>query len=95
MGITRDAAIEIAHRLRYTVEAKSMELDDLLNADEAFFTGTAAEITPIRAVDGQPIGNGSRGPVTKAIQEVFFNAVAGRDARFTKWLRPVAQTVAA
>jgi branched-chain amino acid aminotransferase len=72
-----------------------LELADLLNADEAFFTGTAAEVTPIREVDGQAVGNGTRGQVTKSIQDVFFDAVNGRDDRFAKWLHPVEQAVAA
>lgn len=95
MGITRGAAIEIARELGFEVRAKSLELDDLLNADEAFFTGTAAEITPIREVDNEIIGSGKRGPVTKQIQETFFDAVNGRDERFSKWLHPVEQAVAA
>lgn len=95
MGITRDAAIEIARELGYRVEAKSLELEDLLNADEAFFTGTAAEITPIREVDNRIIGTGKRGAVTKNIQETFFDATAGRDERFLKWLQPVEQFVTA
>lgn len=94
MGITRDAAIEIARELGFSIEAKSLELDDLLEADEAFFTGTAAEITPIREVDGKVIGKGKRGPVTKQLQDIFFAAVAGRDARFGKWLHPVGASVA-
>lgn len=95
MGITRDSAIEIARELGFQLETRSLELDDLLNADEAFFTGTAAEITPIREVDGRSIGEGKRGPVTKQIQDAFFDAVAGRDARFGKWLHHVAQAEAA
>ena len=94
MGITRDAAIEIARELGFSVETKALELDDLLDADEAFFTGTAAEITPIREVDGKVIGEGRRGPVTKQLQDTFFEAVAGRDARFSKWLHPVGTAVA-
>lgn len=89
LGITRDAAIEIVRELGLELEAKPLELDDLLNADEAFFTGTAAEITPIRELDGAPIGEGSRGPITERIQATFFDAVNGRDARFAKWLHPV------
>ena len=95
MGITRDAAIEIARTLGYTIETGSLELDDLLNADESFFTGTAAEITPISEVDGRAIGSGTRGPVTAKLQATFFDAVNGRDERFTKWLHPVEQAVAA
>ena len=93
MGITRDAAIEIACELGYTVETKSLELDDLLNADEAFFTGTAAEITPIREVDDRVIGDGRRGAITKRIQQTFFDAATGRDVRFRKWLHPVDRAV--
>jgi branched-chain amino acid aminotransferase len=95
MGITRDAALEIARAEGFEVAAKSLALDDLFNADEAFFTGTAAEITPVREVDGEAIGEGRRGPVTEKIQSVFFEAVAGRDARFAKWLHPVEEFVAA
>jgi branched-chain amino acid aminotransferase len=95
MGITRDAAIEIARELGFIVEAKSLELEDLLNADEAFFTGTAAEITPIREIDGQIIGEGKRGAITEKIQKTFFEAVAGHDSRFLKWLHPVEQFVTA
>jgi branched-chain amino acid aminotransferase len=92
MGITRSAAIEIAKADGFQVVAKSLELDDLLNADEAFFTGTAAEITPIREVDGRKIGAGSRGAVTGKIQSTFFDAVTGRDSRFLKWLYPVGRS---
>lgn len=89
MGITRSAAIEIACAEGFEIEAKSLELEDLLNSDEAFFTGTAAEITPIREVDEHTIGTGKRGAVTEKIQTVFFDAVNGRDERFAKWLTPV------
>jgi branched-chain amino acid aminotransferase len=95
LGITRDAAIKIAKELGFEVQAKSLELDDLLGADEAFFTGTAAEITPIREVDSSIIGAGRRGPVTAEIQKTFFEAVAGRDSRFAGWLHPVEEFVTA
>jgi branched-chain amino acid aminotransferase len=94
MGITRSAAIEIARSEGFRVVAKSLELDDLLSADEAFFTGTAAEITPIREVDEHIIGEGRCGAVTEKIQTVFFDAVGGRDERFAKWLTPVEQFAA-
>jgi branched-chain amino acid aminotransferase len=93
MGITRSAAIEIARAEGFRTEAKSLELDDLLTADEAFFTGTAAEITPIREVDETVIGAGRRGAITEKIQSVFFDVVNGRDARFAKWLHPVEQFI--
>ena len=91
MGITRDSAIEIAKVLGYEVEKRSLDLDEVLKADEAFFTGTAAEITPIREVDGTVIGSGTRGEITRQIQATFFDAVNGRDPRFQKWLHPVQQ----
>jgi branched-chain amino acid aminotransferase len=95
MGITRDAVIVIARDCGFNVVATSFELDHLLNADEAFFTGTAAEITPIREIDGERIGNGRRGPITAELQEKFFDAVYGRDERYAKWLHPVVAAVAA
>lgn len=95
MGITRDAAIEIARAEGYTVEYRSLELADLTDADEAFFTGTAAEITPIRELDGHAIGSGSRGPVTEAIQSKFFDVVNGRDERFSHWLTYLVKAAAA
>ncbi|MEO5859907.1 MAG: branched-chain amino acid transaminase [Pyrinomonadaceae bacterium] len=95
MGITRDAAIEIARAEGYSVESRSLELSDLTDADEAFFTGTAAEITPIRELDGRPIGNGSRGPVTAAVQGKFFDVVNGRDERFVSWLTYLNRAAAA
>jgi branched-chain amino acid aminotransferase len=95
LGITRGAAIEIARELGFQIETKSLELEDLFDADESFFTGTAAEITPIREVDGRKISDGKRGALTEKIQKTFFDAVTGRDARFSKWLYPVEQLVTA
>lgn len=89
MGITRDAVIEIARDLGYHLETRAIQLDDLLNADEAFFTGTAAEVTPIREVDGRIVGDGVRGPITEAIQKIFFAATEGRDPRYQHWLHLV------
>jgi branched-chain amino acid aminotransferase len=60
--------------------------DELYTADEAFFTGTAAELTPIREVDDRQIGAGCRGPVTQKIQQGFFNALKGRDEKYSAWL---------
>jgi branched-chain amino acid aminotransferase len=94
MGITRDSVIEIARDLGITLETKSLELEDLLAADEAFFTGTAAEVTPIREVDDTVIGEGKRGPITANIQSAFFDAVNGRSRQFQKWLHPVSDRVA-
>lgn len=90
LGITRDAVIRIATDLGHEVEIATLKLEDLLVAEEAFFTGTAAEVTPIREIDGTVIGCGARGPVTERIQQVFFGATQGRDARYKDWLHSVA-----
>jgi branched-chain amino acid aminotransferase len=89
MGITRDAVIRIGRDLGHRVVTRAMTLEDLAGADEAFFTGTAAEVTPIREVDGVTISGGRRGPVTERIQRVFFSAVAGREEQYSEWLHLV------
>jgi branched-chain amino acid aminotransferase len=89
LGITREAVIEIASDLGYAVDIRALQLSDLQAADEAFLTGTAAEVTPIREVDESPISNGLPGPITKRIQQVFFDAVAGCEERYQHWLTPV------
>src|SRR6185369_1453135 len=94
MGITRDSVIEIACNLGITLETKSLELEDLLAADEAFFTGTAAEVTPIREVDDTVIGAGKCGSITAEIQSAFFDAVNGRSPQFQKWLHVVGDRAA-
>jgi branched-chain amino acid aminotransferase len=88
-GITRRTVMELAHDLGLQVQSKPMTRDDVYLADEAFFTGTAAEITPIRELDGRTIGAGSRGPVTEKIQALFFDAVNGRAPKYREWLTPV------
>ncbi len=88
-GITRSSVIELAARLGYEVKAKRLTRDDIYIADEAFFTGTAAEVTPIRELDSRTIGEGRAGPVTKKLQKAFFNVVTGKDARYRHWLTPV------
>jgi branched-chain amino acid aminotransferase len=94
LGITRDAVIRIAHDRGLQVHVGPVSLDDLLTADEAFFTGTAAEVTPIREIDGRLINEGVRGPVTGSLQEAFFEATSGRDERYREWLTFVtSQTV--
>ena len=91
IGITRDSIITLAADMGYTVSAKRITRDDLYIADEAFFTGTAAEVTPIREVDGRAIGSGKRGPITEKLQKLFFDAVNGRSAAHADWLTTVAQ----
>jgi branched-chain amino acid aminotransferase len=94
LGITRQVVLQIARNLGYEVETGALRLSDLLTADEAFFTGTAAEVAPICEVDGIPIKTGRRGPVTERIQEVFFAATSGRDPSYRHWLHPVAAPLA-
>ena len=94
-GITRDCVIEIARDSGLTVETRSLMVDDLLQCDEAFFTGTATEVAPICELDGTRIGEGKRGPVTIRLQQAFMDAAAGRTASYRKWLYPVRQTEAA
>lgn len=86
MGMTRDAVIEIAGDLGFPVETRALTLDDLLVADEAFFTGTAAEVTPIAEVDGAKIGKGRPGEITREIQRAFFKATSSESKRYRKWL---------
>jgi branched-chain amino acid aminotransferase len=85
-GITRATVIELARELGFAVTAKPMTRDDVYLADEAFFTGTAAEITPIRELDGRTIGAGHRGPITEKIQTLFFDVVNGRADKYRQWL---------
>jgi branched-chain amino acid aminotransferase len=88
-GITRASVIELAGELGYEVRAKRLTRDDIYIADEAFFTGTAAEVTPIRELDGRQIGEGRAGPITQAIQKAFFDVVTGKDRKRRSWLTPV------
>jgi branched-chain amino acid aminotransferase len=89
MGITRDSVIQIARDLGLSVITKALTRDDLMNADEAFFTGTAAEVTPIREVDGTPINDGARGPITERIQNAYFSITTGRHELHREWLHLV------
>ncbi len=85
-GITRRSAITLAEDLGYSVNEKRISRSELYTADELFFTGTAAEVTPIRSVDDRDIGNGGRGPVTKEIQQKFFDVVDGKLEQYHDWL---------
>jgi branched-chain amino acid aminotransferase len=88
-GITRATVHTLAKELGYTVTSKRLTRDDIYIADEAFFTGTAAEVTPIRELDGRQIGAGHRGPLTTKIQSLFFDVVNGKVPAHTDWLSPV------
>lgn len=85
-GITRDSVINIVRELGLRFESRRMTRDDIYIADEAFFTGTAAEVTPIRELDNRSIGAGKRGPITEKIQARFFDIVNGRAPEFERWL---------
>jgi len=85
-GITRDAIFTIAKDLGIEVREKRITRDEMYCCDEAFFTGTAAEVTPIRELDDRIIGDGKRGPITTKIQQVFFDAVAGKNDKYRQWL---------
>jgi branched-chain amino acid aminotransferase len=89
IGITRRTVIELARDLGYEIKQMPMTRDDVYLADEAFFTGTAAEVTPIRELDGRVIGAGKRGPITEKIQKLFFEVVNGNNARYKHWLTTV------
>jgi transcriptional regulator with XRE-family HTH domain len=88
-GITRNTVFHICKDLGLQLVEKRITRDEVYIADEAFFTGTAAEVTPIRELDGRVIGEGKAGPVTKAIQKAFFDVVTGKDKKRRKWLTPV------
>ena len=85
-GITRQSVIQIAKDLEFSIQEKNLEYDDLLNADEAFFTGTAVEITPISKLDNNLISNGSRGEITRRLQEKFQEIIYGQDKSYQNWL---------
>lgn len=89
-GITRLSVVQLAEESGLKVTMRRMTRDEVYIADEAFFTGTAAEVTPIREVDGRPIGKGTRGPITEKLQSLFFNQVHGRREQHREWLTPVA-----
>ena len=85
-GITRATVLQIAEELGLSVQEKRITRDEVYCCDEAFFTGTAAEVTPIRELDGRQIGIGRRGPITAQIQAKYFDVVNGRSAQHDNWL---------
>ncbi len=89
-GITRDTIFVLAAELGYQVREKRITRDEVYVADEAFFTGTAAEVVPIRMLDGRTIGSGSRGPLTEKLQAMYFDSVRGNRQQNRQWLEPVA-----
>lgn len=85
-GITRQTVVSLADDLNIPIIEKRITRDEVYISDEAFFSGTAAEITPIREVDNRSIGSGSRGPITEKIQSMFFDAVQGKSEKYDNWL---------
>jgi len=89
-GITRATIFTLAEELGYQIREKRITRDEVYVADEAFFTGTAAELVPIRELDGRAIGSGSRGPLTEKLQTMYFDSVRGNRSQNSQWLEPVA-----
>jgi len=88
-GITRNTILTLAAEIGVPVIEKRITRDEVYIADEAFFTGTAAEVTPIRELDGRSIGSGSRGPITEKLQTMYFDQVHGRRSEYPEWLAHV------
>ncbi|WP_295800702.1 branched-chain amino acid transaminase [uncultured Microbulbifer sp.] len=91
-GITRNSVIQLAHECGYKVVEKRITRDEVYIADEAFFTGTAAEVLPIRMLDGRTIGAGRRGPITRRLQQLYFDVVQGRSQAHLGWLSDVSDS---
>ncbi|MCQ8895182.1 branched-chain amino acid transaminase [Limnobacter humi] len=89
VGITRATIISLARDMGLEVKSKRLTRDDIYIADEAFFTGTAAEVTPVRELDNRTIGAGTRGPITEELQKRYFDVVYGRNEKYEHWLTRV------
>jgi branched-chain amino acid aminotransferase len=89
-GITRKTIFALARELGHEIVERRITRDEVYVADEAFFTGTAAEVVPIRELDGRTIGSGSRGPITEQLQTMYFDSVRGNRSQNSEWLDPVA-----
>ena len=88
-GITRKTIMALATDLGLELRERRITRDEVYICDEAFFSGTAAEVTPIRELDNRPIGNGGRGPITEKLQSLYFDTVAGRNNKHADWLTTV------
>ncbi|MEM7004028.1 MAG: aminotransferase class IV, partial [Pseudomonadota bacterium] len=88
-GITRDTVFQLAAELDLTIHERRITRDEVYIADEAFFTGTAAEVLPIQSLDGRTIGRGSRGPITEQLQSAYFDQVRGQRDAHPEWHTPV------
>jgi branched-chain amino acid aminotransferase len=95
MGITRDAVIQLAQKeLGIETVERSMDRSELYIADEAFFTGTAAHVTPITEIDERKVGNGKIGKITKKLQQLYFQIIQGNNSKYREWCTPVYSKVA-
>ena len=90
-GITRDTIVQLAGEIGLQIIEKRITRDEVYSADEAFFTGTAAEVTPIRELDNRTIGEGKRGPITAKLQAMYFDCVTGKSAQHMDWVTPVSE----
>ena len=88
-GITRHAVLTLLADLGIPTREERFTRDEVYLADEAFFTGTAVEVTPVRELDDRCIGDGTPGPITRRLQDLFFRVVQGREERYRAWLAPI------
>ena len=88
-GITRQTVMKIASDLGYKVIEKNISVDELENAEETFFTGTAAEVTPIVQIDDKMINDGKPGKITKEVQKIYFDLIRGKIATYSQWLTKI------
>jgi branched-chain amino acid aminotransferase len=95
MGVTRDTILQLARDLGIRTDVGAMTVDDLMSADELFFSGTAVEVTPIREIDGHVVGGGQPGPVTSRLRETFESIVRGKKPEYRKWLSFATEAVTA
>ncbi len=95
LGITRSSVLTLAEDLGYKVVSKLLSVNELLTADEVFFSGTYAEIAPVKEVSHYTIGDGKPGPMTREIQQLFYRVVSGKEPKYARWLHRVGPTVAA
>tara|TARA_B100000214_G_C23917488_1_gene604439 strand:+ start:173 stop:1102 length:930 start_codon:yes stop_codon:yes gene_type:complete len=88
-GITRDTVFELSKEIGFEIKEKRITRDEIYSSDEAFFTGTAAEITPIKELDNRIIGDGKKGEITNQLQSLFFKIVSGKSSKFSRWLKEI------
>ena len=86
LGITRDSILEICNDLNLKTEIHSFSLEDLLSADEVFFTGTASEVTPVRSIEDNLISSGQVGPLTSQLRNYYMEIVQGNNGKYSSWL---------